>query len=358
VRGLKSVLLLLSVGLLSCEKEPDLVGNPGSRPQPQAWLIDAGEVFDGGPGKDGIPSVDDPEHISAAEATYLDSEDLVVGYVYEGEARAYPHKILDWHEIVNDGIGDNLFALTYCPLTGTAGNWNRRIEGLATTFGVSGLLYNSNLMPYDRSTESLWSQMRLDCVNGALIGNKISLFHSVETTWSTWKKMYPDTKVLSTNTGFDRNYNSYPYTSGPQDYRIDPFLLFPIDNLDNRLHTKERVLGVVNNGDVTAYTFSLFPQDVSSISIINDVVGGDKVAIIGSERYNFILAFIVEDQLLEPLSSLNDGFVKDQNENIYDPFGYVISGPDTGERLGTLDAYIGYWFAWAEFYPDIVIFDE
>ena len=345
---------LILIGLIACEKERTPIQNPGSKKTIE-WLIDAADVLDGGPGKDGIPALENPEMIEAFEADYLSLEDLVIGYKYGDEVRAYPHKILDYHEIANDDIDDNLFAITYCPLTGTATNWNRRVEGLITTFGVSGLLFNSNLMPYDRGTESLWSQMRLDCVNGTLLGSNIPVFHTVETTWHSWKKMYPNTKVMSTNTGYNRNYEVYPYSNGSQDYREVDFLVFPVKNIDNRLHTKERVLGLINNEDSRAYRFELFTE---GISVVEDVVGGEKVAIIGSKDDNFMIAFFVDDQILEPLGKLKDGFVKDQNENIYDPFGYIISGPNMGERLKPTNAYIGYWFSWPAFYPDIEIFGE
>lgn len=175
------------------------------------WLLPTNEIFDGGPGRDGIPALENPAMITADEATYLDDDDLVIGVVFDGEARAYSHIVLDWHEIINDQIGQNTYALTYCPLTGTAINWNRNLDGTLTTFGVSGLLFNTNLMPFDRATGSNWSQMRVECVNGSLIGNPAELMVHLETTWSTWKALYPNTTVVSTNTGVSRQYGTYPY---------------------------------------------------------------------------------------------------------------------------------------------------
>jgi len=133
---------------------------------------------------------------------------LVIGFAQGDDARAYPHFILDWHEIVNDRVGDIHIAVTYCPLTGTGIGWEREINGSVTTFGVSGLLFNSNLIPYDRNTDSNWSQIRLDCVNGDLIGTEAETHVLVETTWKT---MYPKTLVMSMNTGYNRSYGNYPY---------------------------------------------------------------------------------------------------------------------------------------------------
>lgn len=344
---------MFTIGFLACENnEPQTTPDVPSAP---TWLIDKSSLIDPGAGKDGIPALLNPELIDASEADYLGPDDLVIGYKFGNEARAYPHQILDYHEIVNDAIEDNLYAITYCPLTGTGTNWNRQINGSVTTFGVSGFLYNSNLIPYDRSTESLWSQMRLDCINGALIGSNVSTFHTVETTWSTWKQMYPNTKVLSTNTGYNRHYEFYPYNNGNEDYREIELIVFPVDNTDSRLHSKERVLGINNNGETRAYRFSLFSE---GIDVVEDVVGGDKVSIIGSEQDNFMIVFYVDDEELEPLGSVDAGLFKDQNGNIYDSFGFVLSGPGNGSRLRTTESYIGYWFSWAAFHPEIEIFGE
>ncbi len=165
------------------------------------WLIPTEQVFDGGPGRDGIPALENPENTPASAATYLPDSELVLGYFDGVNAIAYPLLILDWHEIINDNVGDFPLAITYCPLTGTGIGWDRTLNGKVTTFGVSGLIYNNNLIPFDRETASNWSQQRLDCVNGELINTKIETFQIVETRWDNWKTMYPDTKVLSLNTG-------------------------------------------------------------------------------------------------------------------------------------------------------------
>ena len=128
------------------------------------WLVPESEVLKGA-GKDAIPALTDPEIVRYGEVNYLNGADLVIGLVIDGEPRAYPHRILDWHEIINDKIGDTNFAITYCPLTGSGIGWNQ-LQLTNASFGVSGLLYNTNLIPYDRSTNSYWSQMKLMCVFG------------------------------------------------------------------------------------------------------------------------------------------------------------------------------------------------
>jgi hypothetical protein len=165
--GLIFILALLLIN--GCSKD-SLNSNNSNNNTSTEWLIPRNQVLDGGPGKDGIPALQNPVFISANEATYLSDNDLVLGFVDGEDARAYPHSILDWHEIVNDDINNESVAVIYCPLTGTGIGWDRVVKGKKTTFGVSGLLYNSNIIPYDRDTDSNWSQLLLQSVNGTLSG--------------------------------------------------------------------------------------------------------------------------------------------------------------------------------------------
>ncbi|MEX2564766.1 MAG: DUF3179 domain-containing protein, partial [Cyclobacteriaceae bacterium] len=221
----------------------------------QNWLIPESEVLDGGPGKDGIPALNEPIFVKSSEIDYLEDEDLVLGYAAEGEAKAYPHKILDWHEIINDEVGTTSLAVIYCPLTGTGIAWDRNISAGKTTFGVSGLLYNTNVIPYDRLTDTNWSQMRFEAVNGALMGEKPEVISLIETSWATWKAMYPETKVVSRETGHSRNYANYPYGDYKSNHNS---LLFPVNKTDIRLPAKKRVLGIMKGQNVKVYPIESF----------------------------------------------------------------------------------------------------
>lgn len=345
--------------LWGCEEEPDKNGNSSSSgPGGQdGWSIPRDEVFDGGPGKDGIPALTEPEFISAQSADYLSDDDLVIGFVLGDEARAYPHDILDWHEIVNDQVGDVNISVTYCPLTGTGIGWNRDIDGNVTTYGVSGLLFNSNLIPYDRGSNSNWSQIRLDCVQGELKGRKVETFHLVETTWLTWKKMYPGTKVLSKNTGYSRDYGRYPYGN----YRTDnDNLIFPVANEDDRIPNKERVLGIINAGSVRVYRFADFGE---TVSVIQDTLRGKDIVITGNSKDNFMLAFVNDpgDGVALSFSAVQDQYpvvMTDDEGNMWDVSGRAVAGTRKDAQLVLLPSFLGYWFSFAAFYPDLTIYGD
>ncbi|MCT4601516.1 MAG: DUF3179 domain-containing protein [Marinifilum sp.] len=220
------------------------------------WLIPHDEVFVGAL-RDAIPAIDNPDLVAPNAdgiIASLNKKELLVVTCIDNEYRAYPHAILNWHEIVNDEFNGNYFSVVYCPLTGTATVWDRFINGEPTTFGVSGFLYNSNLVPYDRKTSSNWSQMLQECVQGDLIESKTNNLFVLETSIETWKEITTASKILSTKTGFSRDYNRYPYGS----YITNTSVNFPINFTDNRLHPKERVLGVIVNEKAKAYRFESF----------------------------------------------------------------------------------------------------
>ncbi len=319
---------------------------------PNSWLIPQSEVLDGGPGKDGIPALTNPENLQVDQINYLSDDDLVIGFYHEGEYRAYPHSILDWHEIINDELNGEKIAITYCPLTGTGIGWSRFIDGSETTFGVSGLLYNTNLIPYDRLSDSNWCQISLECVNGSFIGNKIETFHLFETTWKTWREMFPNSTVVSTNTGFIRNYSRYPYG----DYRTnDNSLLFPVSPRDERLPAKERVLTVLENDRAKVYRFDRFEEGAG---IITDQHNNLDIIIIGDKDKNYLVAF--EDNLngsSHTFSIISDGkngaIFQDETGNQYDLFGNVLAGADIGSSLKPVTSFMAYWFSVGSFYPNV-----
>jgi hypothetical protein len=237
--------------------ENDIIDQPDREYSDGAWLIPSHKIRDGGPGKDGIPYLTDPEMKPPGEINYLKNNDLILGVKTDGKTRGYPHNILDWHEIINDNLGDHRYAITYCPLTGTGIGWNRRINDQVNSFGVSGLLYNTNLLPYDRNTDSYWSQIRMECVFGELKGERIKSVPVIEMNWAAWKSIFPESKVVTKNTGHSRNYERYPYGS----YKTNNSLIFPVDIEDRRLPMKEIVHGIIINDKARVYQFSDFTDN-------------------------------------------------------------------------------------------------
>lgn len=336
-------IILLSFLLLSCGSDND----PQS--SSEEWLLDVDLVFDGGPGKDGIPSVDAPNFTKASDVDYLDPQTLVLGIRVGNTLRAYPHAVLDWHEIVNDEIENEDIALTYCPLTGTGIGWDRNINGTKTTFGVSGLLYNSNLMPYDRASNSTWSQLELQCVNGANINQEPQLHSFIETRWDTWLAAFPNSEVLNEDTGFSRNYGDYPYG----DFRTNhDYLIFPITNDDNRLPRKERVLGVIENQQKKVFTFDSIS---SELDLVQTEFNNGNVSVISHRQKNFIVAFIDNDLELKLLEESSYPLIVEDADGIqYDILGHSPNG-DSLERP---DQFIGYWFSFGAFDEDVILIER
>ncbi len=234
-----------------------------SLPEPtNRWLIPQDNLLIAS-SQDGIPAIDNPIFSEVqkslgtnSESDLLQDNDLVIGINIDNQIHLYPHKILDWHEIVTDELSGIPFSIIYCPLTGTSNAWSRKIDGKTTTFGVSGMLYNSNIVLYDRQTESLWSQLYGRSVQGEMIGYLPENLQVIEMTWAKWQQMYAFTeaKVLTPNTGFARNYRQYPYGG----YRADPTISFPISYRDERLYPKERVHTIVVGNKAKAYRLRHF----------------------------------------------------------------------------------------------------
>lgn len=350
----KKILMLFALlGLLACSSsgtevqgqssDPDSTNNPS--PNVDQWNIPVAEVFDGGPGRDGIPALVDPIFVSAEDALLIQDDDLILGFKNGSDIRAYQHLVLDWHEIINDNVTGVNLAVTYCPLTGTGIAWSRDIGGSTTTFGVSGLLYQTNLIPFDRESNSNWSQILNEAVNGTLRGTKAELvLPLVEMEWGAWKAMYPETKVLSFDTGFQRSYDVYPY--GDYKTNNDTFL-FPVPK-DDRLPSKERVLAVVENGNALAFRF----EDFTGGAIYRESFQGRQILVAGNSK--FMTAFDISG----PISNLeftyiHDGsavLLEDNEGNQWSVMGDAISGPRQGEKLASVPAFMGYWFSIPAFY--------
>jgi hypothetical protein len=276
-------------------------------------LVPVREIFSGGPPRDGIPAINQPRFELASEADWLRDEDRVLALVVDGQAKAYPIGILNWHEIVNDKVGEQDFVVTYCPLCGTGVVFAANIADTALQFGVSGLLYNSDVLLYDRNSESLWSQLLGKSISGKLKGVKLPQLPAAYTTWKDWQQTHPDTLVLSRNTGFNRDYRKSPYSG----YENSRKLYFKVSNkAPTDYHPKERVIGLAIDGSFKAYPYSELSKNEKAG--FTDTVAGQKVKI----RWN-------EDA--------QSGGVAKEN----------------GEALPVISSF---WFAWFTFHPDTDVF--
>lgn len=231
------------------------------------------EILSGGPGKDGIPSIDNPKFISITDATFLNDSDPGLGLTVNGESRFYPYRILVWHEIVNDTIAEQPVLVTYCPLCATGIVFERTVDGVVQEFGVSGRLWQSNLLMYNRAQnaddESLWSQILGEAVLGVHTGKKLSIVRSDVARFGDWREAHSDTKVLSQDTGAIRSYGGDPYG----DYYTSESVSFGASFNDTRLHPKALVHGIEIGGKNKAY------HDDALTGTVTDTFAGKTVVI-------------------------------------------------------------------------------
>lgn len=275
------------------------------------YIVHPSKIISGGPPKDGIPSIDNPKFITVAEADKnIQDNELVLAIIYKGVKRVYPLQIMVWHEIVNDNIAGDPILITYCPLCGSGIAFERTINGEEVEFGTSGMLYNSNLVMYDRRTDSYWTQIDGLAVVGELTGTKLKPVSIDTVAWRGWKKAHPDSKVLSTETGYSRPYGRDPYGS----YYEDSFLLFPVEAEDNRVHPKTAVFGIEVNGVYKAYK----EDDLKELKVIEDTVNGVKIRV---ER---------DDAGIVKITNLDTG-------------GEIVKERD-------------FWFAWYAFHPETELY--
>lgn len=274
-------------------------------------LVPVSEIQSGGPPRDGIPAIDRPRFVQPEAAGFVQPGDRVLGIARNGVAKAYPVAILNWHEIVNDTFADEPIAVTYCPLCGTGIAYVAGNGGQVMRFGVSGLLYNSDMLLYDRQTESLWSQIGKHAISGLMKGTRLQAIPLQHTTWADWRERYPGTLVLSTDTGHARDYSRSPYSG----YEKSSDVFFPVRNHDTRYHPKESVLGVEIDGRFKAYPFVELEK---SDGQVRDRLGGRTVTVTYDRRHR--TAGAVDD----------DG--------------------------NPLPVMVAYWFAWYAFHPDTAVY--
>jgi len=351
-------------------------GGAGSRPEESevdfdlsGWKTDfskhsapLSEFKSGGPPRDGIPPIDDPKPVSQRKADeFLDDREPVLAVQVGRDVRAYPIQILVWHEIANDELGGRPIAVTYCPLCNSSLVFDRRVAGRTVTFGTTGNLRKSDLVMWDRQTESWWQQLTADAVVGKLTGTRLKVRPSQTLSWGDFKARYPDGDVLSRDTGADRDYGRNPY-EGYDDPRTAPFLYE--GKSDSALPAKERVAAVFAGGEVVVAPFSRLERRRA----MNEEVGGvptailfksgvvsalDSSSITDSRDVGTAAAFDRRrgDRTLDFEPAAAGRFRDRQTRSVWDITGRALSGRLRGERLRPLRHDEQFWFALAAFVP-------
>jgi hypothetical protein len=305
------------------------------------------KLISGCRGMDCIPSIDNPEFRSSSKVEWLAGSDLIIGIERNGKAKAYPLRILNLHEIVNDEISGEPVAVTYCPLCRSGLAYSREVGNRTLEFGVSGKLYNANLVMYDRHTETYWSQIKGEAIVGPLVPERLDLVSSQITEWENWRDDHPDTEVLSRETGIypASSYGSSPYTG----YESRESVGFGVGKVDDRLPSKELVYGIAVGAESRAYP----EQTIRRENIIQDSLGGVPVLIVEDQGTGGIRAFTRESGNRTLQFRIEDGRLIDQNGEAWSFSGEKTTGKEKLQEIGTHGIY---WFAWSKFHPGTDIY--
>jgi hypothetical protein len=303
------------------------------------------EIAWGGVAVDGIPALDNPKLIAAEAATYLNRDDPVFGVEINGDARAYPLRIANWHEMVNDIVGGVPISLAYCTLCGAGILFDGRVAGRDQpfTFGSSGLLYRSNKLMYDRQTDTLWNQFTGRPAVGPLVGSGIALtpLPVTLTTWAQWRMRHPGTRGLSLDTGFVRDY-------GPgvayRDYFASPELMFPALFRDKRLSQKDLIFGIRVPGGVKAWPLAAFAGG----AVLSDRVGFLDVVLVGDPRGLGARAYRSDGHHFNRAAVADELVSGGARWRVTEA---ALIGPE-GESLPRLPGHVAYWFAWAGYFEN------
>jgi hypothetical protein len=330
-------------------------------------IVPYSEILSGGPPKDGIPAIDNPQFVSVGEADeWLEEVEPVIFFQIGDDARAYPIQIFMWHEIVNDTVDSVPVVITFCPLCNTAIAFERTVNGQVLDFGTTGRLRYSNLIMYDRQTETWWQQATGEAIAGEMTGTRLVFRPAAIISWADFKAVHRQGQVLSRETGFSRPYGDNPYV-GYDDVNNPPFL-YRGPETPNVLPPVARVLTIDLNGEAAAYPYDVLQE----VRVVNDTVGGTEVVVLwtagtasaldtftvaGGRDVGTASAF-ARDLDGQSLTFAFDGSLIVDNEtgSAWDVLGRTLSGPLAGKQLTPVVAINHFWFSWAAFKPETRIY--
>lgn len=325
------------------------------------------EIVSGGPPKDGIPAIDRPRFVSAREADrWLKDREPVIVVSLHGETKAYPLQILIWHEIVNDEVGGVPVTVTFCPLCNTALTFDRRVDERVLDFGTTGRLRHSDLVMYDRQTESWWQQATGEAIVGHYAGTRLEFVGSPLVDWKTFKQAHPEARVLSRETGYDRKYGENPYVR--YDQRESPISAFFGGRRDDRLPAMERVVALEAADGAVAYPFS----SLAKKRAVNDELDGEPIVVLWApgaasaldapriERGRDVGSSGVFRRRVNgralTFEPAGDGRFRDrQTGTTWNILGQALEGPLVGTQLETVQHGNHFWFAWSVFKPETAL---
>ena len=327
-----------------------------------ATLVPPEAIRSGGPPPDGIPALDEPVFAPTGEIDFLADSEAVLALEINGDARAYPLQIMTWHELVNDTVGGVPVTISYCPLCNSSVAYDRNAAGRVLDFGTSGMLYQSSMVMYDRQTQSLWTHFDGLAVIGELIGTQLDFWPMAIVSWAAWRDAHPDGMVLTTETGYHRNYGRNPYVG----YETSERLLTPAfqsTEIDERLPAKERVVGIRSAGGAVAVRHAHLTEsgvvevDLADVPLVVWNLPGASSAIDAPELANGIdvgSSGVFERQLdgrLLSFSRSGEGFTDSETGSTWNLFGEATAGELAGSRLQAHEFVDTFWFAWGTFEP-------
>lgn len=351
-------------GVDTGEEVPSALDDPAHATFP-APLIDLEHLVSGGPPPDGIPPIDQPAFEPAESVDWLQDDEPVLSLTVGEETRAYPLQIMTWHEIVNDTVGGEPVAVTYCPLCNSGVAFHRQVDGAVLDFGTSGMLYADNLVMYDRQTESLWPQLTGQASVGALTGTQLTAIPMGVVGWSQFVAAHPDAPVLTRDTGHVREYgrNPYPGYDDPDGW----LLVEPPDGRDPRLPVKERVIGVRFRGRAVAVprrtvaeTGTVTVEHAGQRVVLWHVPGQrsalDDDTIAGGEEIGSVGVFTPRVGGRWLTFAAESGRIHDvETGSRWNVLGEAVAGPLRGRRLRPVTHLDTFWFAWVAFQPDTTV---
>jgi hypothetical protein len=305
--------------------------------------------------RDAIPPIHNPIYETAERAAWLNENDMVLGYSAGGQAWAYPVKILNFHEIVNDTLNEEPVLISYCPLCYSGIVFSRMIEDRELIFGNTSALYESDMVMLDYETGSYWWQVAGQAIVGELTGERLEVLPSRMETWAQWRQSHPNTLVLSRETGFSRNYEQDPFL-GIEEIINQGRFAFPVSReaLDDRLKPGDKVISIQLGGQARAYFL-----DPEQAMLYQDQVGGDRLVVFSSPDGPSGSAYLADLDGVEHRFMLEDGQFRDEGTgSSWDLSGRAIEGPLVGAQLEPIPSRVSFWFAIVAAEPGIVLFGQ